>query len=450
MVLAALLAAVLFTVSSADAVWASQQTPAGTVAVSGIRSFFSEIFGGKKGAEKNKNLVVVLDAGHGGSDYGASGNGLREKNLTLMIAAYCKAELESYKGVSVYMTRSKDTYVGLNERVVYASSVNADVFVSLHINSAVKTAYGAEVFYPNSNYRPSCGTQGRKLATAIMSNLSSLGLHSRGAKVLNSMNGSTYPDGSLSDYYAVIRGSKSAGFPGIIVEHAFLSNESDAKKFLSTSSSLKKLGIADAKGIAACYGLKKKTDDTDELSKTKIVGLVGKSSANAALQWEEVEGASGYEIYRSSSQNGKYARVATVKKASVTSYQDKSVKKGKSYYYKVRPYKGSGNNKKVASFCTAQKVKLLPAPAFSVKSQSASRIKVSWKKVSGAKSYEVYRSSSKNGKYAKIATVKDAASYLDTKRKAGSSYYYKVRAAGGGIQGKTYSSFSGPKWASAK
>ena len=76
-----------------------------------------------------------------------------------------------------------------------------------------------------------------------------LGLYNRGVKVRQSENGSTYPDGSVEDYYAVIHQSKSNGFPGIIVEHAFLTNASDYQKYLSSDEKLKTLGEADAKGI---------------------------------------------------------------------------------------------------------------------------------------------------------------------------------------------------------
>lgn len=60
----------------------------------------------EESAKTKTDLVVVLDAGHGGYDTGATGNGLQEKQLTYKIAQYCKAELEKYNGVSVYMTRS--------------------------------------------------------------------------------------------------------------------------------------------------------------------------------------------------------------------------------------------------------------------------------------------------------------------------------------------------------
>ena len=106
-------------------------------------------------AAGKSDLVVVLDAGHGGSDTGAVGNRLYEKVLTLKIAQYCKVELEKYQGVKVYMTRENDRYLSLEQRVADASAAKADVFVSIHINSAaVASANGAEVYYPNSNYRP--------------------------------------------------------------------------------------------------------------------------------------------------------------------------------------------------------------------------------------------------------------------------------------------------------
>lgn len=398
-------------------------------------------------AKAKSDIIVVLDAGHGGYDAGATGNGLYEKKITLKIAQYCKAELEKYDGVQVYMTRSTDTFVSISKRISAATEVKADVLVSLHINSApTASASGAEVFYPNSNYRPACGTAGRKLASAIQENLVALGLKNRGTRTLNSMSGNTYKDGSPADYYGIIRGAKLAGYPGIIVEHAFISNTSDAKNYLASNSALKKLGVADAKGIAACYGLKKSGECSVSLSKTELTQLTGKTSASTYIEWKKVSGAEGYEIYRSTSKYSGYKRVATIKKGSTVSYKDKSVKSGKTYYYKVRPYCKSGSKTVTAAFCSPQKVTLLKKPAISVKALSSSQIKISWKEVSGAKKYEIYRSTSKDGKYKKIASVADMVSYKDAKISSTKKYYYKVRAVSGGVQGNTYSSYSTVKW----
>ena len=64
----------------------------------------------------------------------------------MKIAQYCKEELEKYSGVTVYMTRSTDVAVGLEERVQMAKNWGADVFVSIHMNSASPAATGAEVW----------------------------------------------------------------------------------------------------------------------------------------------------------------------------------------------------------------------------------------------------------------------------------------------------------------
>ena len=205
-------------------------------------------------------LVVVIDAGHGGYDGGAEStfNGVTylEKYMNLKIAQACRDELQKYYGVTVYMTRDDDTFVKLEDRTAYAKSVGADVFVSIHNNSSESgSANGATVFYPNSNYNSSIGSTGQGIAQSILNNLTQFGLKNNGVQIRNSESGDTYADGSLCDYYNVIRGSKKHGFPGLIVEHAFLSNQSDAEKYLNSDAKLTALGVADAKGIAAYYGL---------------------------------------------------------------------------------------------------------------------------------------------------------------------------------------------------
>lgn len=161
---------------------------------------------------ETENAVVVLDPGHGGTDSGAVGNGASEKDLTLKIAKYCKEELERCEGIEVYMTRETDTAVGgsdvaadLKARVDFAASKNADLFVSIHLNSSgYGTAYGAEVYYPNSNYNATVGSEGKAAAQSIQDELVALGLKNRGIKIRDSESGSTYPDGSLQDAYALI------------------------------------------------------------------------------------------------------------------------------------------------------------------------------------------------------------------------------------------------------
>ena len=220
-------------------------------------------------ARYNGNVVVVLDPGHDGTHGGSSANGFVEAQLNLKIAQYCKAELEEYYGVTVYMTRDSASCPNgggnnkscLQRRADIARDMGANLFVSLHNNySSASSASGAEIWYPNQNYNPWTSQVGGSAASKILEQLTSLGLHNRGTQIRNAKE-DKYPDGSAADYYAVIRHCKEYGIPGIIVEHAFMSNSSDAANFLSNDEGLKKLGVADATGIAQYFRLKKETPE---------------------------------------------------------------------------------------------------------------------------------------------------------------------------------------------
>ena len=226
-------------------------------AIESVKDKEASIVSEKEPKTRSSELVVALDPGHGGRDGGAQGHELSEKNLTLKIAQYCKAELERYSGVRVVMTRSDDSYVGLSERVRYAVSQGADIFVSIHINSATaSSAHGAEVIIPNdgSYYYEDVHIEGKQLAEKILAQITDLGIAERRIYWIDATDGETYPDGSLADYFTVIEESHRAGIPGIIVEHAFISNYNDAS-FLGNEYNLRALGVADARGIALQYGL---------------------------------------------------------------------------------------------------------------------------------------------------------------------------------------------------
>ena len=211
-------------------------------------------------------LIVVLDPGHGGRDSGAAHNGILEKDINLRIAQYCKEELEQYGGVKVYMTRTADVDVALGDRVNFAVSVGADVVVSIHNNSSESaSAHGAEVIVPREGswYYSETYVAGTQLGEKILAQIVALGLDERYVYSRDCTSGDTYGDGTLMDYYTMISGPREHGIPGIIVEHAFVSNGSDAS-FLSNEANLRALGMADAKGIAQQYGLAKITRENAE------------------------------------------------------------------------------------------------------------------------------------------------------------------------------------------
>ncbi|MDM8235014.1 N-acetylmuramoyl-L-alanine amidase [[Ruminococcus] torques] len=229
-------------------------------------STFSAGTVGRTQSARTGNIVVALDPGHDANDAGAQGYGLREEVLTLKIAQYCKAELEEYAGVSVYMTRTglncpyNCTNAGecIRQRAEAAAAAGAKIFVSFHLNASVSSAAnGAEVIIPNYNWKYEVGAQGYALADKILAELTALGLSNRGIYSKDTTVNEYYPDGSLSDYFSVMIYNKENNIPGIIVEHAFISNSGDVNRFLTTEEGLKELGVADATGIANYLGLLK-------------------------------------------------------------------------------------------------------------------------------------------------------------------------------------------------
>jgi N-acetylmuramoyl-L-alanine amidase len=217
-------------------------------------------------------LAIVLDPGHDDSHAGASAtfNGIkyREEERVLKIAQYCKQELEKYQGIVVYMTRTtgacpfggKSVTSGTcnTQRVNYAKSVGANVYVSFHLNasSTTSTVSGAGVYVPNNNYRKDIAAEGKVLGTEIFKKLQELGLKSWGGGVITkNADSTTYPDKSKADYLAVIRQSKEKGITAVLIEHAFISTPGDILVYLGTEDSLQRLGVADAQGIANAYGL---------------------------------------------------------------------------------------------------------------------------------------------------------------------------------------------------
>lgn len=214
--------------------------------------------------QSNEGITLCLDPGHGGAESGTlnyNGTGL-EKDYNLKIAKYCYDELQKYN-CKVVMTRSTDKYMGLEERAEYAKQQGAQYLISFHLNASQKhNAYGAEVYYPNTNWRPDISTKGKVMAQAIQKQLVSLGLYDRGIKfrtidINEYPNPHRYDDNSIADYYGVIRNAKTRGITGLIIEHCCMDNESDFNKYLGSEEKIKQLGVADANGIVAALGLTK-------------------------------------------------------------------------------------------------------------------------------------------------------------------------------------------------
>ena len=227
-----------------------------------------------KARSGSSDFVVVLDPGHGGVDGGAPGLGVREADVNLAIAKACRDELQKYAGVQVYMTRENDSTVELRDRVQFAVDHDADLVVSIHNNSSTNSsAHGAEVIVPREGnwYYQETFVTGNQLGEKILAKLVALGLSGRDVYSRPATSGDKYADGTPMDYYTMISGPREYGILGIIVEHAFVSNPSDAA-FLSSNANLKALGQADAQAIVQQYGLTKWNVTGIKASSSVMVG----------------------------------------------------------------------------------------------------------------------------------------------------------------------------------
>lgn len=147
-----------------------------------------------------------------------------------------------------------------------------------------------------------------------------------------------------------------------------------------------------------------------------------------------------YEVYRSTSENGTYSKIATVADAA-TSYTDTTTKKGKTYFYKVKTVKDTYKGKLTSEFGEAVEITIAPemVKIGAVTQSGTNSAVVEWEAAEGATEYDVYRSESINGEYSKIATV-DGLSYTDTGLTCGKTYSYKVISRSGNVAAEAYSS----------
>ena len=162
------------------------------------------------------------------------------------------------------------------------------------------------------------------------------------------------------------------------------------------------------------------------ITAVKVSANAGDASSKAAtVKWSKVTNADGYYVLRASSKDGKYGKIAT---ATGTSYKDTKAKLNVKYYYKVCAYKKIGDKTFKSQYSDAVAAyKRLAAPASVKLAPGYKRITLSWKKVSGASYYQIYRATSKDGKYTHL---KNSSSdwAADETVSTGKKYYYKVRA----------------------
>ncbi len=189
---------------------------------------------------------VIVDAGHGGIDSGAVGNGLLEKDLNLKISQYIYNRLKEL-GIPAKMTREEDIYLPKNERVkkvldLYNNSPNT-ILIANHINAG--GAEGAEVVYSLKN--------NSTLADIVLKNLGEAGQIKR----------KTYqrrlPENPNKDYYYILR--ETGNTEPILIEYGFIDNVKDSNKL---KSNINNYGEAVVKAITEYIGYPYKEPNNNE------------------------------------------------------------------------------------------------------------------------------------------------------------------------------------------
>lgn len=151
---------------------------------------------------------------------------------------------------------------------------------------------------------------------------------------------------------------------------------------------------------------------------------------NLKVTWSGVSGASGYRIYRKESGGG-WKYLADVKSSARSFTDGYKITTGKKYYYSVRAYRTVNGSRVYGKYnTTGISGKAIPStPSVTLKSTQKGKVKISWKKVSGASGYVVYRKSSSGGKWTRIKTITSGSTTSYTASAASKkTYYYTVRA----------------------
>ncbi|UTE77349.1 N-acetylmuramoyl-L-alanine amidase [Rossellomorea sp. KS-H15a] len=181
-----------------------------------------------------KNRIIVVDAGHGGRDSGATNGGIYEKSIVMDVTNLLVKKLEA-AGAKVLKTRENDgEYPTLEERVEFAEDHYAELFLSIHVNASYSpAAKGTETYY-NSTSNDN-GTESFYLAREIQEQMiNDLNTQDRGVKD--------------AEWYVI----KYQEIPAVLLELGFISNIEDLSK-LTSSTSKEKYAEAIYKGIVSYY-----------------------------------------------------------------------------------------------------------------------------------------------------------------------------------------------------
>ena len=230
----------------------------------------------EEATQKKRDVIVAIDAGHGGKDPGAVGKGgTREKDVVLKVARKLKSEIDRQQGMKAVMIRDRDTFMPLRDRIKKARNYKADLFISIHADASPdKRVGGSSVYVLSKNGATSelARWMAKKENSADLvggvtlsdkdDQLASVLLElSQDHTIEESMD---VADDLLASLQSVnklrSRRIEQAGFavlkspdiPSVLVETAFISNPSEEKR-LRTSAYQDKIARALMKGVRTYF-----------------------------------------------------------------------------------------------------------------------------------------------------------------------------------------------------
>ena len=178
---------------------------------------------------------------------------------------------------------------------------------------------------------------------------------------------------------------------------------------------------------------KPETPNKPEEKPNKVSGIKATSNSynSIKLTWNKViNGANGYDVYRSTSKDGKYTLRKTITSKNTIEFTDTGLDTNTTYYYKVRAYRMIADKKKYGSYSEIVCAKPVLSKTTITVSSTSKKATIKWNKVLGASGYKVYSATSSDGTYSlkKTITSINTLSYTNTNLVSGKTYYYKVRA----------------------
>jgi len=154
------------------------------------------------------------------------------------------------------------------------------------------------------------------------------------------------------------------------------------------------------------------------------VTMTYSDSGKPKLTWNAVSGATSYRVFRSESRGTGYSLLGTT---TATSYTNTGAAVGKTYYYRVKAVNSVGTSGHSNIVSGKAKTAAPAAPSVTAGNSSTGKPRLTWKAVSGAVSYRIYRSESRGTGYSLLGTT-SSTSYVNTGAAAGKTYYYRVKA----------------------